>query len=1015
MKTSLAIFALIAGISASELFAQPALRIKFRYFPEDVFARVSVPGSFNNWGNNTGGAIDTSDSSKADSLESASGCWVKTVLLLFGAYEYKFYRDKIPSLPVSDRWIPDPLNRNADTLDNNNSIITVDSLVLFQLCAYPYSIETRIDGKRVVCQTTEPTLSAGIYQLQDLARASISAAIDDAPIDNPLAYYDSTSGIFAYKSSLLADGMHTFKLVVTSGRVSKADSVQFEVRARPVQIQTPPFTTRKPFYVTAGILLKSDGSGLDSSVNAITLKVNGIAKTIPVRNGSFYDSTALVEGQNWIIASTASGSDSVPVTRIVDRKPWASANARLSGNAILLDASGSTNPDGQPFGSFKWSDDSSYPLGLNGRSGTSVSIVKPAAPGEYYFGLIATDREGHADTMRSYFTINGDGSLTNPTIASNPEWARNARVYFLFPKAASAGGTLSEAASRLPIIRDMGFNIVWMMPVMKNAYPINNQGGPGYNIIDFYSVAPEYGTNQDFRNFVGQAHSLGLKVILDVTPNHSSRFHPWSVDAHTNKQWSPYWNWYQHNAIVHNTNGLGQTCDADSFYYYSAFSNQLLNLNWTDIDMRSEMINVYTYWIKEFGVDGYRFDVYWGPHRRYGEQYMGEPVRDALKHIKPDILLLGEDEGTGVGTDTIYADYSSNGINGGLDAAYDFKLYFNQIRGFAFTETAINNLDAEVWNGGYYPGPNSLYMRFMESQDEDRIASVYSGAGSIDAPTTFLRTMPMASVIFTVPGIPMIWNGQEVGKGYGDGDLDSRRRGVINWNYEGRTLLQPHYQRLAQIRGQFRAFSTQQMIRLTTENGLVYTYTRPYPKEDGLVLINFGNAIANVTIPFTVSDLSGWVEEGKSYILSDLYNGGTYPVHITNGSASVNITVGGYGTAICVLSDSEKHVIIPVGVESEGKNVLPRLFRLKQNYPNPFNLSTTIEFELPVQESVNLRIYNLLGEEVSILANDVYEQGIHRMRWNGNTQQGVPASSGVYFVRLSAGAHTTTAKIVLVK
>ena len=98
------------------------------------------------------------------------------------------------------------------------------------------------------------------------------------------------------------------------------------------------------------------------------------------------------------------------------------------------------------------------------------------------------------------------------------------------------------------------------------------------------------------------------------------------------------------------------------------------------------MINVYKYWIKYFDLDGYRFDVYWGPHRRYGEAYMGDPVREDLKHLKPDILLLGEDDGTGVGTQYIYAD-----AGGGLDAAYDFKLYFNQIRGFGFTSTAVDN------------------------------------------------------------------------------------------------------------------------------------------------------------------------------------------------------------------------------------------------------------------------------------------------------------------------------------
>jgi glycosidase len=307
--------------------------------------------------------------------------------------------------------------------------------------------------------------------------------------------------------------------------------------------------------------------------------------------------------------------------------------------------------------------------------------------------------------------------------------------------------------------------------------------------------------------------------------------------------------------------------------------------------MQSEMINVYKYWIKEFGIDGYRFDVYWGPHRRYGEQYMGKPVRDALKHMKPDILLLAEDAGTGEGSQVIYADYSNGGINGGVDAAYDFKLFFNEIRDFGFSETAINNLDGDIQNNGYYPGPNSLYMRFMESQDEDRIAYEYSNNGSVNTTTTFMRTMPMASTLFTIPGIPMIWNGQEVGKGYGDSNFDSRRRGVIDWNYQGKTLLLPHYQRLAQIRGQFKAFSTQHFSRITSTDGLVYAFTRPYAREDGIVAVNFGSSSSNVTLSFGVSDLGGWVEEGKIYIASDLYNGGIDSVRITGGSTSMNISL----------------------------------------------------------------------------------------------------------------------------
>ena len=248
----------------------------------------------------------------------------------------------------------------------------------------------------------------------------------------------------------------------------------------------------------------------------------------------------------------------------------------------------------------------------------------PAEAGEYYFGLIVRDQEGLQDTIRSLFIVTPAGSVVSPTLAMNPEWARKGRIYFLFPKGVSSEGTLTAAARHLSRIRNMGFSVIWLMPVMKNAFPINNGFGPGYNITDFYSIAPEYGTNEDFRSFMTQAHALGLRVILDVTPNHSSRSHPWAIDARTYGEDSPYWKWYEHTMIDHNTNGLGQSFDSYGFTYYTNFSEQLLNLNWNNPDLRHEMIRMLSYWIREFGVDGYRFDVYWGPHRRYGEACDGE-------------------------------------------------------------------------------------------------------------------------------------------------------------------------------------------------------------------------------------------------------------------------------------------------------------------------------------------------------------------------------------------------------
>ncbi len=677
-------------ILCAQVVLSQTVNVKFRYEPQAVYVRVNFPGDFNNWGNNNNGAIYAGDASQDDSLESATGMWVKTIPISFGTHQYKIYQQVTST---TWNWISDPLNRVVITTNNDNSQFVVDSLVLFQICACPYAVETGVNGNVFVVKTGLPKLSAGIFQPAGGPSLTINAFVDGTPIANAGSYYDPTSGIYTYTpTSAIVDGNHVFRIVASAGGLSKTDSVQFTINARPVQIQTPPFVTHKTVYVTAGIILKPDGSGLDSSLSSVSLFDNGIMKSVPAVYGAFADSTLLVEGTNLIKVTTPNGADSIVVTRLVNHSPNALDSAQLSGGSVILNAALTTDPDSQTVTNFKWFDDPAYPLGLSGKTGVTATVAKPAKPGEYYYGLVAIDSAGNTDTTRSYFIINADGSLQNPIIQNNPEWAKQARVYFLFPKAFTQAGTIGAATARLQYVKNLGFNVIWMMPVMTNAYPINQQSGPGYNIVDFYNVAPEYGTNQDFKNFVAQAHSLGLKVILDVTPNHSSWLHPWSVDAHANKLNSPYWNWYEHNNQPDNqTNELGSSLDAEGFNYYTGFSSELLNLNWSDVDMRSEMINVYKYWVQQFGLDGFRFDVYWGPHRRYGEQYMGDPVRAALKHIKPDILLLGEDDGTGSGTQVIYADQ-----NGGLDAAYDFNLYFNAIEYFGFSSSAVNRLDNAI-------------------------------------------------------------------------------------------------------------------------------------------------------------------------------------------------------------------------------------------------------------------------------------------------------------------------------
>ena len=212
-----------------------------------------------------------------------------------------------------------------------------------------------------------------------------------------------------------------------------------------------------------------------------------------------------------------------------------------------------------------------------------------------------------------------------------------------------------------------------------------------------------------FKNFVQQAHQRGLKVILDVTPNHTSSDHPFVLDARLFTTNSFYWTFYEHQEIT-NPNyhpNISEAITSDGFVYYSSFSDEILNYNWSDADARAYMIGVYTWWVKQMGLDGYRFDVYWGPHDRAnggngGELEMGVPVRGAIKHSKPDVFILGETDG--------YWCWERKPIMrttmADVDAAYDWNLLHNVIQPFNVSSPTLNN-NVTNYGIGRYDGIRS--------------------------------------------------------------------------------------------------------------------------------------------------------------------------------------------------------------------------------------------------------------------------------------------------------------------
>jgi hypothetical protein len=269
--------------------------------------------------------------------------------------------------------------------------------------------------------------------------------------------------------------------------------------------------------------------------------------------------------------------------------------------------------------------------------------------------------------------------------------------------------------------------------------------------------------------------------------------------------------------------------------------------------------------------------------------------------------------------------------------------------------------------------------------------------------------------------MPMVYSGQEVGRGYGISDFDQRRRGVIDWNSGFASTLMPHYQKLAQTRKQFAAFTTQKMVRAQSSVPGVYAYTRPSPGMNGIVVANLEAISDTAAITLTsTGDVPGieGVTDGVAYIATDLYNGNaTRQVVFNSGRASMTVNLQAYGSAVFVLDTVAHTLDLPLltNVGRRSRETLPTAVTLYQNYPNPFNPSTQIRYELSSQGFVSLEVYDMLGRKVRSLVNRLQPSGAYVASWDGKNDSGVVLSSGVYFYRLVANSRNYTRKMLFLR
>src|SRR3954466_13088225 len=199
-------------------------------------------------------------------------------------------------------------------------------------------------------------------------------------------------------------------------------------------------------------------------------------------------------------------------------------------------------------------------------------------------------------------------------------WWRDGIFYQVYPRSfqdsnGDGVGDLAGILRRLPYVKSLGVDAVWLSPIFPS--PMVDFG---YDISDYTSIEPLFGTMADFDALLAAAHGNGLKLILDLVPNHTSDQHPWFVESRASRD-NPKRDWYiwrdpapggglPNNWVSEFGGSAWQFDEATGQYYYHAFLAQQPDLNWRNPDVRTAIYDVMRFWLEK-GVDGFRVDVIW--------------------------------------------------------------------------------------------------------------------------------------------------------------------------------------------------------------------------------------------------------------------------------------------------------------------------------------------------------------------------------------------------------------------
>ncbi len=557
---------------------------------------------------------------------------------------------------------------------------------------------------------------------------------------------------------------------------------------------------------------------------------------------------------------------------------------------------------------------------------------------------------------------------------------------------------------------DLGITGIWLMPIHQSP------SYHGYDVTDYTSVSSDYGTMDEFKTFLEAAQERGIRVIIDFVMNHSSNQHPWFIKSRQNVEgYRDYYRWRPDHPGYNGPWGQPVWHSWGGHYYYGLFWSGMPDINFAHQPVKEKMFEAADFWINEIGVDGFRLDAVTyifedGDQLEHTDETF-EFWHEFNQHVKssnPEAVTVGE---AWTNTEQIIPYVTEDR----LDLAFEFDLSYAILN--AVRNGNASNLHTQMQK--VYNSYNYLqFATFLTNHDQNRVMNELNN--------NWEQAKAAASIYLTLPGVPFIYYGEEIGMtgskpdpqirtpmqwtdgsnaGFTTGtpwiglNSDFHIRNVAVQQTDPNSLLN-WYKSLISVRNAQPALRTGSYQPVMSSHDSVFAFLREENDERLLVVINTSSTDhEQIDLMLAGSQLLP-----GEYEIENLLKGDMLSLTVGSSNRLENVSIDAYDAFVLPLSE-----VIPVSLEPQREQA--ESFRLDQNYPNPFNPSTTIRYHVAESAEISIQVYNVLGQRVWNTSPAMQNAGTHQVIFDARG-----LSSGIYFYQLHAdGNLMDSRKMLLLK